>query len=258
MKPYFSLITVTHQDAIGLEKTCNSILEQKFSDFEWIVVHSGAEDGTREKVANFELKPDYFISEKDEGIYDAMNKGLSRAQGQWVLFLNSADFLVKDVLFRVNEITKSDLSFDIVYGDCFLLREKGTFLKRARSPKRLWFGNYANHESIFLKLALVKNNNIRFDTKLKIAADYKFLVQLDLLKPNYFYLNFPVVFFGVDGVSSTQWKKLVSDQSIVRKEVLKFSITKTYLIDLMQWGWHFLMMNFNSVYRFFREKKSFL
>jgi len=98
----FSIITVTYNNLSGLSKTSESIAEQSFKDFEWIVVDGGSTDGTVECLSGFERLKIKWLSEKDNGIFDAMNKGLRIARGEYVLYLNADDFLVEpDTLVTV-------------------------------------------------------------------------------------------------------------------------------------------------------------
>ena len=112
IKP-LSIITVNLDDSLGLSRTIESVKSQDFQDFEFIIIDGGSKDGTLEMIKENETLIDYWVSEEDSGIYNAMNKGIKKATGKYVLFLNSGDYLLsKDALnVNFNLITQ-----DIVYG----------------------------------------------------------------------------------------------------------------------------------------------
>lgn len=91
--PMLSIVTVVLNDRAGLERTAASIAAQSWSDVEWIVVDGGSTDGTVQLLAEIDPRPSEYVSERDRGIYDAMNKGLGMCSGEWVLFLNAGDWL---------------------------------------------------------------------------------------------------------------------------------------------------------------------
>ena len=97
--PKLSIITVNLNNCIGLQKTFDSLFEQIFKDFEQIVIDGGSTDGSRELIETNVDKISYWVSEKDSGIYNAMNKGIIKATGDYLLFLNSGDHLLhKNIL----------------------------------------------------------------------------------------------------------------------------------------------------------------
>ena len=115
-----SIITVVYNNKLGLNKTLKSVYCQTYDDFEYIVIDGGSTDGSVELANSFVDSIDYYVSEKDNGIYDAMNKGLSVARGEWVSFMNSGDvFADCDVLSKV---FSDNLDADFVYSDVFFLR----------------------------------------------------------------------------------------------------------------------------------------
>ena len=110
-----SIITVNYNNNEGLQKTFDSVFAQTYVDFDYLVIDGGSNDGSRELIESNKDKLAYWLSEKDRGIYDAMNKGIDNAKGEYLLFLNSGDYLYnKDVL---REVAESGLDADIVYGD---------------------------------------------------------------------------------------------------------------------------------------------
>ena len=97
-KPFFSIITVVKNDEVNIQKTIKSIISQSFKNFEYIVIDGKSTDKTIKKINNYKNKISYILSEKDRGIYFAMNKGIKIATGNFLLFVNSGDLLTKNAL----------------------------------------------------------------------------------------------------------------------------------------------------------------
>ena len=120
--PFLSIITVVYNNAAGLEYTFQSIHAQTDKDFEWIVVDGGSRDGTKEWLENLSFFPLKFVSEKDNGLYDAMNKGLKMATGDFVWFMNSGDGIYSDT--AVATLKSQAAGNDILYGETMLIDER--------------------------------------------------------------------------------------------------------------------------------------
>src|ERR1700761_3218970 len=110
-----SVITINYNNSAGLKRTIESIVSQDFADFEYIVIDGASTDGSAEVIKQYESQISYWVSEPDSGIYDAMNKGVRQAKGEYLLMINSGDLLVNnkvlDTVFKLNELK------DIVYGN---------------------------------------------------------------------------------------------------------------------------------------------
>lgn len=196
-----SVVTVTFNNLVGLKRT-ESSLERQGVEFEWIVVDGGSSDGTVEFLKSSELGPKW-ISEPDYGIYDAMNKGLGIATGDHVLFLNAGDYFVGDVLGALKVV---NVPVFIPVKTHFYGKEY--FLK----PKSFKMGLPYCHQGI-----LFQNNEIRYDTRFKIASDYDFYLrhgyrQLPLLKSE----DMGHVFYDNSGISvQNYWKRDCEILSII-------------------------------------------
>src|SRR5438552_2810029 len=112
--PQLSIITVNLNNAEGLEKTIQSVIRQQFSDYEYIIIDGASADGSVEVIKKFSDKISNWVSEKDSGIYNAMNKGIRLAAGNYLLFLNSGDTLCENSTAR---LFQPDLFDDIIYCD---------------------------------------------------------------------------------------------------------------------------------------------
>lgn len=175
-EPFFTVITVTFNAERWIERTAESLFSQTDRDFEWIVVDGASKDRTVELAANY-ARPgiDKIVSEPDEGIYDAMNKGLALASGRYVNFLNAGDcYATPKALEIVREYAAGGA--DIVYGDTILPVQSGVDRYRAAAqrlqpfPLRMPFF----HQAMFTRRAI----HGQFDCTYRLAADYDLMARL--------------------------------------------------------------------------------
>src|SRR5574344_525947 len=116
-----SIITINNNDAAGLEKTIKSIINQTFTDYEYIIIDGGSTDESVEVIKKYTEHIDYWVSEPDKGIYNAMNKGINQTEGEYLNFLNSGDtYYDNNVLNKI----KDWLNYDIVAGQCIIDNRK--------------------------------------------------------------------------------------------------------------------------------------
>ncbi len=200
--PKFSIITVCRNEAENIRRTCESICSQTCSDFEWIVIDGESTDGTLDILAEYSSKISCLVSEPDGGIYDAMNKGIQRATGEFLLFLNGGDYLADE---QVLEVVASVPRRDVLYGDMRCVRPNGetfvrsfpdeltsAFLLRHRLP----------HQSAFFRRSLFAEYG-NYDTSFRIAADYDLFVRLLYAhKASYFHIPCVVSVFKTGGASA--------------------------------------------------------
>jgi putative colanic acid biosynthesis glycosyltransferase len=164
--PLISIITVCYNAAIQLEEAICSVVNQDNSLFEYIIIDGNSTDGTTDLIRKYKSSIRYWISEPDAGIYDAMNKGIEQAKGQWLYFLGADDRLMPGVLNQV-ALALADKP-DVLFGDV-------VFTNGARySSKFSWktiLNNTVHHQGTFYKRSLFQN--FRYDTTMKIMADYE-------------------------------------------------------------------------------------
>ena len=172
--PLLSVVTVNRNMADGLARTIASVAQQDFNSYEYIVVDGASTDASIEVIDRNSDSVDRWVSEPDAGIYDAMNKGVSLARGEWVLFLNSGDALAnKTVLSAVMAAAKP--GDDILYGDAMMQYPAGgTRIVTAFEPKYLAYGMICSHQALFARRALHEAEPF---TVGKIRSDYEFLVR---------------------------------------------------------------------------------
>lgn len=172
-----SIITINYNDAIGLEKTIVSVLNQSQSGFEFIVIDGNSTDGSKAVIEKYQEQLTYWVSEKDSGIYHAMNKGIAAAKGDYLLFMNSGDALVDNN--SILTICEEKLKEDIVAFDCFLEKDSKTVSRRTHVEKPTLFYVYKNgfkHQSTFIKRSLFEKLGF-YNESYKIAGDYEFWIR---------------------------------------------------------------------------------
>ena len=213
-----SIITINYNNHLGLECTVESVQNQTYTNFEHIIIDGGSADGSKEYLESQNDKINYWISEPDNGIYNAMNKGIKVAKGEYLFFLNSGDDFVNSKALQ--SIAQSLSGEDIIY---FNINQVSNFrkVKVKQVPSELSFSylyhDLPPHQSTFIKKKLF-NDYGNYDESLKIVADWKFLI-LALLKYNATYKHIDKVFtnFYLGGVSSNSesFKLMQAEREIV-------------------------------------------
>ncbi|HEM8612807.1 TPA: colanic acid biosynthesis glycosyltransferase WcaE [Citrobacter amalonaticus] len=218
-----SIITVAFRNLDGIVKTHASLAHlAKATDirFEWIVMDGGSNDGTQEFLenlcGNYHLR---FVSEPDNGIYDAMNKGIEMACGKFALFLNSGDIFHPDVAHVVRQLQtqKDDV---MITGDALL--DFGDGHKTKRSAKPGWYIYHslpASHQAIFFPLAGLKVWH--YDLQYKVSSDYALAARLYKEGYDFKKLDGLVSEFSMGGVSTTNNLELCEDAKKVQRQILR-------------------------------------
>ena len=198
----FSVVTVTYNNLEGLRKTADSIVAQTCEDFEWIVVDNGSTDGTTQFLSDFDQQKITWLSEKDSGIYDAMNNGINLARGEYCIFMNAGDqFSDPTVLSNVSQAIGLDQP-TIVYGDAFEAAADKRHYKPARDPKANFYVMFTHHQSIFYRRQALGTG---YDLSYKFSADWALTTRL-LNAPNTQVLRYDgaVCLFERGGISQSQ------------------------------------------------------
>lgn len=179
--PKFTVITITYNVEEHLQHTIKSLVSQVYKDFEFIVIDGGSNDDTLTIIQNHQDIISKWISEPDDGISDAMNKGLSLASGEWIFFLHADDYLLDpESLEKVYPYLQEDcdiLSFRLYY-------EKNQKIIETKPPRWDWtmlFKTGLYHQAVFCRKQLFERIGI-FDKGLKIAMDYDFFLRAYLAK----------------------------------------------------------------------------
>jgi glycosyltransferase involved in cell wall biosynthesis len=218
-----SVITVCYNSVRTIQRSLLSVAEQDCSAVEHIVIDGGSTDGTREILERFRSRLAYLISEPDNGIYDAMNKGLAQASGEIVCFLNADDQYASASVLSVVASRMQKYQLDALMGDVGFFHESNStrMVRRYRSdrfhPGRLAWGWMPAHPAIFLRKEVVQRVG-RFKTDYRIAGDFEFIVRA-FHGHELRYLHCPevLVHMQVGGVSTSGWQaKIRLNQEVLR------------------------------------------
>ncbi|HCW09067.1 MAG TPA: glycosyl transferase [Cytophagales bacterium] len=218
-----SILTVAFNSASTLVDTINSVRSQDYPHIEYIVVDGNSSDGTVEIIHAHASKIDRWISEPDQGIYDAMNKALKLATGEVIGILNSDDFYTDSTI--VSKVAKEfvDPSVDVVFGDLVFVDPQNlskvvrTYSAAHWYPKKLAWGFMPPHPAVFIRKKYYEQFGV-FKTDYKIAADYELLIRfLYVHQLKYKYLPMKMVVMRKGGVSSRNWRSnIILNDEIMR------------------------------------------
>lgn len=207
-----SIITVCYNAETTIEHTIQSVLNQTYNDVEYIIIDGASTDKTVDIITQYKDKLSCFISEPDKGIYDAMNKGISKATGDIVGILNADDFYVdNDVISTVAKVFK-EKNVDSVFADLVYLRPENLdktvrhYSSKNFHPEKFTYGWMPAHPTFFVKKICYEKYGL-FKTDYKIAADYELLVRfLYRHQISYYYLNKVLIKMRTGGVSTRNLK----------------------------------------------------
>ncbi|MCI5223504.1 MAG: glycosyltransferase [Candidatus Electrothrix sp. AR4] len=208
MNNRISIITITLNSEEYLEQTIISVLEQSYNNIEYIIIDGGSTDTTLDIIKKYQDKIDHWISEPDNGIADAMNKGLSLATGDYILFLHSDDYLLDaTVLHEAAQYVTA--SCDIFMFNIFLEHDgKRTLAKPSGLTWKINFKTGVFHQSAICSKNLFQKIG-DFDTQFRITMDYEFFLRAYREKINAQHCDMPLSLMRLVGISSQRdWKNL--------------------------------------------------
>lgn len=205
MEKILSVITVCYNEK-ELERTCKSIVEQTFQDFEWVVIDGGSNSETLEILNKYKSRMDVFVSEKDTGIYNAMNKGIALASGKWLNFMNAGDTFhesntLENVFVKNADVLKNA---DIVYCDSLFCNPDNTSDLNEFPDKPdyfFWQCNSLNHQASFIRRSLFEKFG-KYDEGYRICADFDKFLLFQKEKCKFRHLKIIVSNFFTDGFSN--------------------------------------------------------
>ena len=198
-----TVLTINYNNKEGLIKTFESVRAQTWKDFEFIVIDGGSNDGGKELIEQND-QINYWVSEKDSGVYNAMNKGIKKAKGDYIIFMNSGDFFYDEfVLEKIR--AEFDFDIDILYGDSVFFNDQG-YRKVIKAPKKLTFGFFydggLNHQAVFIKKSLF-NDYFFYNEEYKICADWEFfIIMVCLHNVSVKHLKEIICYYDFSGISA--------------------------------------------------------
>lgn len=207
-QPLISVITVCRNCAKQLETTAKSVEAQTFGNFEWIIVDGASTDNDMlPLLKNYAENGAVTVSEPDNGIFDAMNKGAKLASGAWVVYMNAGDYFpADDTLLKVAETLKNT-DADVVYGDQFLKSDNGTLIFRQAQEPANRHRMYFCHQSAYIKRSLMLEIPYRMDVGL--AGDFCFFKNAWHSGAKFKHINEPLTIYDLSGVSTQNRMKVI-------------------------------------------------
>lgn len=206
-KSLISIVTVTYNCKDILEETILSVIQQKYLNIEYIIIDGGSTDGTIEIINKYQNHISYFISEKDNGIFDAMNKGIKAATGKWINFMNAGDKFLNDNTLQSIFTDKKYDNYDVIFGDKVLKLYDNQLYGIKAKPFYITqsIGMGINHQCLFTRTELAKRHP--FNLSYKVSADYEMIHHLYINHAKFIYCNIPIAIVERTGFS-TRNKKL--------------------------------------------------
>ncbi len=214
--PKITVITIAFNEVDNIEHTLQSVINQTYPNVEYIVVDGGSNDGTVEVIQKYASSITRWVSEKDKGIYDAMNKGIKWANGDWVSFMNAGDWFIDEKVIE-QVIRASPKEADMIYGS-HEVRHK--HLVKHKSPKpvsSLWKYMVFSHQTLFARASLLKENP--FDLSKGSSADFYFIYQAYLNHAIFHNTGLKIASFASGGLS---------DEKVIQSYKQTWKIVREY------------------------------
>lgn len=249
-----SIITINYNNRGGLKRTVESVVNQTWREFEYIVIDGGSTDGSKAFIEFHNNKMDYWVSEPDKGIYNALNKGIQKATGDYLLFLNSGDHFYSEEVLANNLLHIGN--HDIIAFDIHILGQDNNFFRK--HPDNLKFSFFFEdtfaHQSVFIKRSLFDTVGL-YDESLKIVADWKFFIHAVASGCSYKSVHEVLSVYYLDGISSTAKGTFIRKEE--RQKILKeeFSL---YYEDYYQTKQNQILLNMNRFKMLLELEKTYL
>lgn len=237
-----TVVTVCFNAQKTIDLTINSVLNQTYQEIEYLIIDGKSNDGTLDIINKYaDDKRIRLLSESDRGLYNAMNKAIILSTGKYVIFMNSGDVFYDD---RVLEDMIPHLQFDLVYGNVIRKKQKGDILEKYHGKHKiiclLLMGRMMCHQALFTKTDIMKE--YRFDERIKICADYDFVMRAKKNKCSMKYVDRTIcVVDNVEGISSQ-----LDNYEIMRKEDDR-SLKENFLF------YYYIVKIPKGIVRFFRR-----
>lgn len=216
-----SIITVVYNGVKTIEQTIKSVLRQTYKNIEYIIIDGDSTDGTQQIIEKYVDDISYYISEKDDGLYYAMNKGIEKATGEIVGIINADDWYTADAVeSMVNFFDQNDV--ELVYGEIHMLQENDEEKTHENEPiENIWYEMPLAHPSVFVKKDLYDKMG-GFNVNYRLASDYELMLRFYTKQAKFGYIDKVIAYFRTGGLSAIRKKEMC-------KEV--FDISMSY-VDL--------------------------
>jgi glycosyltransferase involved in cell wall biosynthesis len=221
MFKFLSIITINLNNAEGLDKTIASVVSQTYKNFEFIIIDGCSKDNSLEIINRYKEQINFWVSENDKGIYQAMNKGINLAKGSYLLFLNSGDILNGKYALETF-INHKNFRGDIIYGNYKF--EEGEKIYPAKLTPLHFFKSSLPHQSSLIKKELFSSFGL-YNEDFKIVSDKAFFIKCFLSNNVQFsYVDFALSIADLSGISNTNYELVKNENDAI----LKFFYSKHY------------------------------
>lgn len=243
VKPTLSVITIVYNNVKDIERTMLSVLNQTYLGVEYIVIDGQSTDGTLEVINRYQSRIAKLVSEKDNGIYDAMNKGLAAATGDYVLFMNSGDEFFD--ASTVAAVFASADDADIYYGETEMINEKGESLgqRRHKAPEKFsWrdfkYGMSISHQAIYIRRSIAEPYGLRY----QLSADIDWIIRAAKKAKKIVNVNRYVAKYLVGGMSKAKHKQSLLERFDIMKRYYGLIPTVfNHFIIAFNLGWYWIL-----------------
>jgi len=240
-RPLISVITVVLNGEKSIERTIQSVIGQKFNDIEYIIIDGGSKDGTVDIIKKYRNHIDYWISEKDDGISDAFNKGLKAANGEIIGIINSDDWYEDDTFDYIAGVFKT-VSPDVIVGKMrYWDNEQPVYIFDAR-PENLYKEMTVNHQASFIKRSVYEKSGL-FDRQYRYAMDYELMLRFKIDGSKFYVSDRIIANMRYKGVSDRYWRRAYLESRQIKETLTKkkfgpmlyyyFQIIRTYVSKAM-------------------------
>jgi len=236
--PKISVVTVVLNDQLNIENTIKSVLSQDYQNIEYLIIDGKSNDSTIEIIKKYDSRVYEWISEEDSGIYDAMNKGIDLASGEFIIFMNSGDTFFNEKTVSKVFLNKAAINKDVIFGDTCVDFQSYKKIIRGEYPKKNNPMTF-NHQSVFLKNSLMKS--FKFNLSYKICADKDLFAYLYKMNLQYFYSSEIIAKIAAFGFSNSNRVKTLREVKAIYKKhnisnitSVNISILKAHILNLIE------------------------
>ena len=217
-----SIITVCLNAVETIETTIRSVLQQTYKNVEYIVIDGGSTDGTLQIIEKYRNDISILISEKDEGIYDAMKKGIELARGDYIGIINADDWYEKDAVEHVVQICKAvSEDFGVISGQIRLIERGKAFSSREKDMRQIWTEMPIAHPATFIKKSVYSRYG-KYDTCYEISADYEMVFRLFVNGIRFYISNKIMANYRVGGMSGIKKDTLFKEDIEILSKYQKY------------------------------------
>lgn len=197
-----SIITICYNSEKTIEDTIKSVIKQNYDNLEYIIIDGASTDNTLNIINKYKKHISKIVSEPDNGISDAFNKGIKLATGDIIGLINSDDLLNKDALINLDKFVRKNLGYDVYYGDVIIFNSKFNYLRKINSSlSRLKLQFILNHPSTFITKKAYEEYGL-YDNEYKICMDFELLSKFYLNGAKFIHIDYIMTLFRLGGISN--------------------------------------------------------